>query len=119
ERQKRRCVHDARDGERIGGREDMTKTADVDLIEIFAPAPPDADEGGRVRDRIASRGRVLQGRAVANVAVDRRSRQSAARRRAREYDGAMPARRECANDGATEIPGAASDEHLHDGWLRQ
>ncbi len=54
QRQKRRRVEHALDPRCLRGRHCILQPADVDVIEVSASPPPDADERGRVQYRVAA-----------------------------------------------------------------
>ena len=116
EREERRRVEHAHDAGCGGGRQHVLETADVHLVEITRARPPDADERRHVADGVAPvRGACDRG-TVADIAGDDRARQAAGRRRSREDDRIVAARRQRPEHGAAEVPGAAGDQHSHDGW---
>jgi hypothetical protein len=111
-------VEHARHALRIRHVEDVAQAADVDLVEILAPRPPDADERRGVDDRVAAACRALERRAISDVAVDRASRQAAHARVSRKDDDLVPARGQRRNEGPAEIAGSARHENVH-GCARQ
>ena len=118
-RNERRGVQHARNLQRRRHRQYVPQPADVHIVEVRAPAAPDADERRGVGDRVAAGGRALERGAVADVPIDERARQSASRGAAREDHERMPARLKRRDGGATEVPRAARHEHLHCEWPRQ
>ena len=119
QRDERRSVQHARSAERRGSGQHVSKTPDVDVVEVFRPAPPDADERGGMRNRVAASCGELDCRAIANVAVDGRAGKTAAAGVAREDDQLVPSRGQRPDDGAAEIPGAARHHHFHGVLVRQ
>ena len=73
-------------------RRSRSQTADVHVVEVGGAPPPDADQCRGVGDRVAASGRPLERCAIADVAVDERAGQAAARRAAREHDQLVAAR---------------------------
>ena len=110
---KRGRVDDASEAAARGGVEDVLQAADIDVVEILRPRPPDADQRRRVQRRVAAGGGARDRVAVADVAVGEAARQTAPRGRAREDDRIVSARRKRADDRLSQVTGAAGDQHLH------
>src|SRR5919204_183568 len=114
QRDERRRVDDAWNAVKLGGGDHIAEAAHVHLVEILAPPPPDADERRRMRDRIAARNGALQRAGIANVAVNRSSRQTAAAGGAREDDRLVSSGGERTDDRRVVGPEARRvDPHVH------
>ncbi len=66
-----------------------------------------------MEERVAPACRAIESGTIANVTVDERAGQAAARRRSRDDDKHVSTRGKCTHDGLPQIPGAARHEYLH------
>src|SRR5262249_22088802 len=114
-----RGVDDARDAVVSRGGDHAREAADVDVVEVLRSAPPDRDERGRMRNRLATRSGANDGVAVADVSGHERARQSAPRGGRAEDDEIVAGGGKRPNDRASQVPGAAGHENSHGISARQ